>query len=624
MNSDDESFEDSLEEELSDEESSEEEKLEEQSEEEEIDPNAPLRQPIVAVLGHVDHGKTSLLDYVRGTTIVKREAGAITQHIGATEVPFDTVSKICGPLLKEGTTNLPGLLFIDTPGHHSFSTLRSRGGALADIAVLVVDITEGFKPQTIESINILKQHKTPFILALNKIDKLPGWRTSKGSFLANKASQGQTAQQTFQNRMYEIIGELGTHGFDSALFTDIQDFQKTIALIPTSVKDTGEGVPELFMILMGLAQKYLRDRLLLDEGSSEGTVLEIKEEKGLGKTLGIIIYNGILKASDTLIIGAQPEPIVTRVRSLLRPKALDEIRDPRQQFDTVKVVGAAAGLKVVAPDIEGVVAGAPFYSASSEDEIDDALDRLTDSMKSNVKCTDEGVVIRADAIGSLEALAYELSAANIPIVKAVVGDVSRRDVVTADPSDEEYRVILAFNVKVHPDAKKELHETGVKIFESDIVYRLLEDYQEWKEKIKDKQAQHLREDFSHPGKFEILEGHTFRTRDPAVVGVRVLGGRIALNQAVLRTDNSVVGHIRSLRSGEQVLKEALQGDEVAIAISEATVGRQISEGDVLYIEMDERAILKIREAGVKLDPIEEDIITEMQKIKKKDQPFWAR
>ena len=281
-------------------------------------------------------------------------------------------------------------------------------------------------------------------------------------------------------------------------------------------------------------------------------------------------------------------------------------------------------MKVVAPDIEGVVAGAPFYSASSEDEIDDALDRLTDSMKSNVKCTDEGVVIRADAIGSLEALAYELSAVNIPIVKAVVGDVSRRDVVTADPSDEEYRAILAFNVKVHPDAKKELHETGVKIFESDIVYRLLEDYQEWKEKIKDKQAQHLREDFSHPGKFEILEGHTFRTRDPAVVGVRVLGGRIALNQAVLRTDNSVVGHIRSLRSGEQVLKEALQGDEVAIAISEATVGRQISEGDVLYIEMDERAILKIREAGVKLDPIEEDIITEMQKIKKKDQPFWAR
>jgi translation initiation factor 5B len=620
MTSVEDEFEDLPDEELSEEELSE----EGESEDEEIDPDAPLRQPIVAVLGHVDHGKTSLLDYVRGTAVVKREAGAITQHIGATEVPYDTVSKICGPLLKDGTTNLPGLLFIDTPGHHSFSTLRSRGGALADIAVLVVDITEGFKPQTIESINILKQHKTPFILALNKIDKLPGWRTKSGSFLANKAHQSQMVQQTFQTRMYEIIGELGTHGFDSALFTDIQDFQKTIALIPTSVKDTGEGVPELFMILMGLAQKYLRGRLLLSEGSSEGTVLEIKEEKGLGKTLGVIIYNGILKASDTLIIGAQPEPIVTRVRSLLRPKPLDEIRDPRQQFDSVKVIGAAAGLKVVAPDIDGVVAGAPFYSASSEDEVDDALDRLTDSMKSNVKCTDEGVVIRADAIGSLEALAYELSAVNIPIVKAVVGDVSRRDVVTADPSDEEYRAILAFNVKVHPDAKKELHETGVKIFESDIVYKLLEDYQEWKDKIKDKQAQHLREDFSHPGKFEILEGHTFRTRDPAVVGVRVLGGRIALNQAVLRNDNSVVGHIRSLRSGDQVLKEALQGDEVAIAISDATVGRQISEGDVLYIEMDERAILTIREAGVKLDPIEEDIITEMQKIKKKDQPFWAR
>jgi len=601
--------------------------LEEESEEEkeeEIDPDAPLRQPIVAVLGHVDHGKTSLLDYVRGTTVVKREAGAITQHIGATEVPFETVSKICGPLLKEGSTTLPGLLFIDTPGHHSFTTLRSRGGALADLAVLVVDITEGFKPQTIESINILKQQQTPFILALNKVDKLPSWRSRRGSFLANSANQSSIAKQNFQTRMYEIIGELGEHGFDSALFSEIEDFQKTIALVPTSVKETGEGVPELFMILMGLAQRYLRDRLLLGEGSSEGTVLEIKEEKGLGKTMGVIIYNGILQSSDTLIIGAEPEPIVTRVRTLLRPKPLDEIRDPRQQFDSVKIVGAAAGLKVVAPDIEGVVAGAPFYSASSEEEIDDALDRLADSMQSNVNCTDEGVVIRADAIGSLEALAYELSAAKIPIVKASVGDVSKRDVVTADPSDEEYRAILAFNVKTHPDAKNELFETGVKLFESDIVYRLLEEYEEWKAQIKEKQAQHLREDFAHPGKFEILEGHTFRTRDPAVVGVRVLGGRIALNQAVLRGDNQVVGRIQSLRSGDQTLKEAIQGEEIAIAITNVTVGRQISEGDVLYIEMDERAILKVRDAGVKLNPIEEDIITEMQRFKKKDQPFWGR
>ena len=597
---------------------------EEVDEEEEIDPAAPLRQPIVAVLGHVDHGKTSFLDYVRGTTVVKREAGAITQHIGATEVPFDTVSKICGPLLKEGTTTLPGLLFIDTPGHHSFTTLRSRSGALADLAVLVVDITEGFKPQTLESINILKQYQTPFILALNKVDKMPNWRSRTGSFMLNHSKQSSIAKQNLQTRLYEIIGELGSHDFDSALFSEIEDFQKTIALIPTSVKETGEGVPELFMILMGLAQKYLRDRLLLGTGSSEGTVLEIKEEKGLGKTMGVIIYNGILNSSDTLVIGAEPEPVVTRVRTLLRPKPLDEIRAPRYQFDSVKLVGAAAGLKVVAPDIEGVVAGAPFFSASNDDEIDAALDKLVDSMQSNVHCTDEGVVIRADAIGSLEALAYELSAANIPIVKASVGDVSKRDVVTAAPSEEEYRAILAFNVKTHPDAKSELYETGVELFESDIVYRLLEDYLEWKEKIRDKQAKHLREDFSHPGKFEILEGHTFRTRDPAVVGVRVLGGRIAINQGVLRNDNLVVGTIRSLRSEDQVLKEALQGDEVAVAINNVTVGRQISEGDVLYIEMDERAILKIRDAGVKLSPIEEDIITEMQGFKKKDQPFWGR
>ncbi|HJP44286.1 MAG: translation initiation factor IF-2 [Candidatus Poseidoniia archaeon] len=591
---------------------------------EEQPPTGPLRQPIVAVLGHVDHGKTSLLDWVRGTAVVSREAGAITQHIGATEVPFETISDICGALLPEENIRLPGLLFIDTPGHHSFSTLRARGGQLADLAVLVVDIMEGFKPQTIESLQVLRRAQTPFILVLNKIDRLPGWRTRKGTFAANRQGQSQLAQDALQERIWEIVRTLGGHNFDSALYSEVEDFQKTIALVPTSVRDSGEGVPELFMLLMGLAQRYLEGRLVLKEGVAEGTVLEVKEERGLGKTLGIIIYNGVLRASDTLIIGATPEPLVTRVRSLLQPRPLDEIRDPRQQFNVVTEVAAAAGLKVVAPDLEGVIAGAPFYGVPQGDDIAPVLERLSGEMESNVALEDRGLVVRADAIGSLEALAYELQEAGAPIMRAAVGDVSRRDVRLAETAPAEQRAVLAFGVNVLPDAREALVESEAKLFEADVVYQLVEEYGEWLAELKREQARTLREEFPHPGKIEFLEGHTFRTRDPAVFGVRVLAGRIMVGQKVLRADNHVIGRIRSMRSGEQGLKEATQGDEVAIAVTEATVGRQVNEGDILYIEMDERDVVRLRDENVKLTPDEEDVITELQRIKKADSPFWGR
>jgi translation initiation factor 5B len=594
------------------------------SPDEEQPPAGPLRQPIVAVLGHVDHGKTSLLDWVRGTAVVSREAGAITQHIGATEVPFETIQEICGALLPEENIRLPGLLFIDTPGHHSFSTLRARGGQLADLAVLVVDIMEGFKPQTIESLQVLRRAQTPFILVLNKIDRLPGWRTRKGTFAANRQEQSQLAQDALQDRIWGIVRELGRHNFDSALYSEVEDFQKTIALVPTSVRNSGEGVPELFMLLMGLAQRYLEGRLALKTGVAEGTVLEVKEERGLGKTLGVIIYNGILRASDTLVIGATPEPVVTHVRSLLQPRPLDEIRDPRQQFNAVDEAAAAAGLKVVAPNLEGVIAGAPFYGVPQGDDVAPVLERLSGEMESNVALADRGLVVRADAIGSLEALAYELQEAGAPIMRAAVGDVSRRDVRLAETAPAEQRAVLAFGVNVLPDAREALVESEAKLFEADVVYQLVEEYGEWLAELKREQARALREEFPHPGKIEFLEGHTFRTRDPAVFGVRVLAGRIMVGQKVLRADNRVIGRIRSMRSGEQGLKEATQGDEVAIAVTEATVGRQVNEGDILYIEMDERDVVRLRDENVKLTPDEEDVITELQRIKKADSPFWGR
>ena len=264
-----------------------------------------IRQPIVSVLGHVDHGKTTLLDYIRGgTTVADREAGRITQHIGATEVPLETICAICEPLMGSKTLEIPGLLFIDTPGHHAFTTLRARGGALADLAVLIIDIYEGFKPQTIESLTILKQYKTPFLVAANKIDRINGWESQKDkSFLESFGMQTKEVQEVLDNMLYKLIGEFTDRGFQSDRYDRVKDFTKNIAIVPICAR-SGEGISDLLMILGGLAQRFLEDQLETEEtGPAEGTVLEVKEERGLGLTIDTIIYNGSIKSTDTIIVG---------------------------------------------------------------------------------------------------------------------------------------------------------------------------------------------------------------------------------------------------------------------------------------------------------------------------------
>ncbi|HSV42815.1 MAG TPA: translation initiation factor IF-2, partial [Methanomassiliicoccales archaeon] len=305
------------------------------------------RQPIVSVLGHVDHGKTSLLDYIRGTTVSAREAGFITQHIGATEVPLEHIEKVCAQLMRGKKFGVPGLLFIDTPGHQSFISLRARGGSLADIAVLVIDINDGLKPQTIESINILRRYKTPFVIALNKIDLVDGWISNpKSPFILSERTQTEEVKDRLNNRMYEIIGRFSMEGLSADRYDRIDNFTKNIALIPVSAK-TGEGIPDLLLVLIGLAQRFLEGKISTEEGPAKGTILEVKEEKGLGQTLDVIIYAGTLRRGDAVALGTKSgKPLLTKVKAVLKPKPLDEIRDPRDRFDSVKEISAAAGVKV--------------------------------------------------------------------------------------------------------------------------------------------------------------------------------------------------------------------------------------------------------------------------------------
>ncbi len=579
------------------------------------------RQPIVSVLGHVDHGKTSLLDRIRGTSVTKREAGLITQHIGATEVPIEHIYKVCKPLIGEKRKfNVPGLLFIDTPGHQSFTSLRARGGALADLAVLVIDVNEGLKPQTLESIQLLKRFKTPFIIAMNKIDLVEGWQTKAGApFVLNYKAQTEQAQAKLDEKMYRIIGDLYEKGFSTDRYDRIEDFTKAIAVVPMSARN-GEGLPDLLLVLIGLAQRFLEEQLETEEGPAQGTILEVKEEKGIGPTLDVIIFAGTLHRGDNIVLGTKGRPITTKVKAILRPKPLDEIRDPKDRFDSVTEVSAAIGVKLLCQNIEGVVSGAPLRATTGD--MAKALEEVAEETKVNIEIVEEGVYIKADALGSLEALAYECKNAGIPVRKYDTGMISRKDLIdTAAYGETFHRVILAFGVDLLPEAKEALPSHNLKVFASDVVYRLIEDYQAWVEEEKRKMDLEKRSEYAFPGKVKLLPNCVFRASKPAIVGVRVLGGRIRPGQALLNIDGNEVGKIRSIRTGEEVVKEAIQGQEVAVAIEGPTVGRQINVEDILYVDLREMALKEIK--SVDLNPDDRMVLEETLEVKRKQDKFWG-
>jgi len=591
----------------------------------------PIRQPIVCVLGHVDTGKTLLLDKIRKTSVQAREAGGITQHIGASFFPVDTLKQLVGPLLSmiKGEIEIPGLLVIDTPGHEAFTNLRKRGGSVADIAILVIDILRGFEAQTYECVEILKSRKTPFLVAANKIDRIPGWNSYPDTpFLKAYQKQDPYVRQDLDNRLYDIMGVFSREGFRTERFDHIKDFTKNVAIVPTSAK-TGEGVTELLMVLVGLTQQYLKKRLQTTKGAAKGTVLEVKEEPGLGLTLNTIVYDGILQKDDLIVVGGKEKPIVTRIRAILVPKPLDEIRDPRNRFSSVDSVSAAAGVKVVAPDLEGALAGAPLYAVPQDKEPEKYVRLVLEEIERIRIATDvEGVVLKADTLGSLEAIAENLKRNNVPIRLADVGDISKRDVTEASIVKEHeplHGVILAFNVRTLPDAEEEATIKGVQIFQEKIIYHLIDNYLSWLKSKREAKFEQEFENLVKPGKIQIMEGYVFRRAKPAIVGVEILAGKIKPKYLLVRAeDGEDVGEIQQIQEKGKALSEAGKGMQVAISLDKPMVGRHIFEKDRLYVKVPEPHAKALLTTFLdQLTTEEQEALNEYVSIMKKKTPFWA-
>ncbi|MBW2976104.1 translation initiation factor IF-2 [Candidatus Woesearchaeota archaeon] len=583
-----------------------------------------IRQPIITFVGHIDHGKTSLQDYIRQSSIARTEAGMITQHIGCSNITLETIKKICGNLLESLKLKftIPGILLVDTPGHAAFTNIRKRGGNLADIAVLVIDINEGVMPQTLECIGILKQYKTPFIVALNKIDLLPGFQTKNTFLIQNISSQPESVQKILDTLLYETVGKLSELGLNSERFDRVEDYTKQIAIVHTSAK-TGDGIPELLMVLAGLAQKFMEQSLKIKaEGNAKGTVLEIKEEKGIGKTIDAIIYDGTLRQNDTIVVGTLDEPVVTKVKALLEPLPLSDIRGKKTKFNSVKQVSAACGVKIIAPEIEQVVAGMPLRSCE-EAEIEKAKEEIKKEVEEVIIETEaQGIVIKADSLGSLEALIKLLKEKNISVKKASIGSISKKDVSEASTNYEKdplNSVILGFNIGIIPGVKVQ----NAKVITSNIIYKLIEDFEKWQEQEKKRIEGREIEFLVRPCKLQIMKGYVFRQNNPAVVGVDILAGTLKVATPLMKKDGNRLTEVKSMQHDQESIEKAERGKQVAVSLPKVTVGRQIQENDILYSAVPEEDFRKLKELKKHLTKEEIEILKEIAEIMREKNPMWG-
>lgn len=590
-----------------------------------------IRQPIVAVLGHVDSGKTSLLDKIRGTGVQTREAGGITQHIGASFLPTEVIKKVCGPLFTKmsgDAQEIPGLLVIDTPGHEIFTNLRARGGSAADIAILVVDVNRGFQPQTNESLKILQTRKVPFVIALNKIDQISGWRKTSTQFISQSIKEQDPSIQTaLDELLYNVVGTLSILGFNSEAFYRVKDFAKEISIVPVSAR-TGEGIPELLAVLVGLTQQYMKKKLDQTEKQTRGIVLEIKEEVGLGTTANIILIDGNLRKTDSLILAKRDSVIVTKPKAILLPKPLDEMRDPRDKFRPVTEVQAAAGIKIASPDIDGVLPGSPVYATQDESKIDEFKKLIESEMKSVFVKTDrKGVILKCDTIGSLEALTTMLEQQNVPVSMADIGPVTRRDVIEAlaiKESDRHLGVILAFNVKILQDAEEEAEGSHIRIFHDQVIYNLIDIYTKWVGEDTANEENAIFQELTPICKFTFLKGYVFRKSNPAVFGVQVNAGTLRQKSRIMNSDGRKIGVVHQLQDSGKNIEMAKQGQEIAISIQNVTVGRQVSEEDVFYsLPPSHEAKLLLKQYLHKLNPEEVQILKEIIEIQRKTNPAYG-
>ncbi|KAJ6119413.1 Eukaryotic translation initiation factor 5B [Penicillium sp. IBT 18751x] len=570
-----------------------------------------LRSPICCILGHVDTGKTKLLDKIRQTNVQEGEAGGITQQIGATYFPVEALQQKTSVVNKDGKFEfkVPGLLIIDTPGHESFSNLRSRGSSLCNIAILVVDIMHGLEPQTLESMRLLRDRKTPFIVALNKIDRLYGWKKiDNNGFEDSLNMQNKGVQNEFRSRLEATKLAFAEQGFNSELFYENKSMARNVSLVPTSAH-TGEGVPDMLKLLTELSQERMTNSLMyLSE--VECTVLEVKVIEGLGTTIDVILSNGILREGDRIVMCGLNGPITTNIRALLTPAPLKELR-LKSAYVHNKEVKAALGVKIAANDLEHAIAGSRLMVVGPDDDEEDLEEEVMSDLEnllSKVSTDSRGVSVQASTLGSLEALLEFLRVSKIPVANISIGPVYKRDVMMAGAMLEkakEYAVMLCFDVKVDKEAAAYAADVGVKIFTADIIYHLFDDFTKHMAELTEQRKEESKLLAIFPCVIQPVA--VFNKKDPIVIGIDVIEGSLRMHTplAAIVTNGAGVrevidiGRVTSIERDHKAIQVCKKGQpSVAIKVegpNQPMYGRHLEEKDLLYSHISRASIDTLKE-----------------------------
>ena len=577
------------------------------------------RQPIVSVLAHVDHGKTTLLDYIRKSSIAKKEAGGITQHIGASEITKETLLNMCSKYIKE--VDFDGLLFLDTPGHEAFSYLREKGGNLADLCILLVDITEGIKPQTKECIQILKNNKTPFCIAANKIDKITGWKCfPDADFNESFSKQDESVKKDFELKMYQLIGEFYENGFNADLYSRVDSFEKTIALIPICAR-SGEGVIDLISILVGLASKYLKENLktTCSTGVGEGVILEAKDIVGVGKTIDVILYEGCISQKDVIITGTKSgEPVVSKVKAIIQEKI-----GPKKEMNFCKTVSAAIGVKISALGINEESVGFPIVFLKDEKKTKEEIQKMKALFKEelNIDTDESGVIIKSDTIGSIHALCGILKNKNIKIKSAQIGSVKKEDIALSEVADDKYKAILAYNANVPEDIQIMAKQRGITILQEKVIYHLIEQYEDFVEEMKKSNNTSFLKQIPLPSKIKLLPECIFRKNNPFIGGFEVLSGTLKKDIQLMNEAGTVSGKVDQIQLNGKNMQKAEQGEKVAISSNYFNYGKNIKEKDIFYSFLNNETMNLLKEKIIEepdfLSADEKKTLLEIEKIKRK-------
>ncbi|KAK5175402.1 eukaryotic translation initiation factor 5B [Saxophila tyrrhenica] len=574
-----------------------------------------LRSPICCILGHVDTGKTKLLDKIRATNVQEGEAGGITQQIGATYFPVEALEKKTAVVNKDSSFEfkVPGLLVIDTPGHESFTNLRSRGSSLCNIAILVVDIMHGLEPQTLESMRLLRDRKTPFIVALNKIDRLYGWKpVANNGFRESLSLQNKGVQNEFRDRLEKTKLAFSEQSFNAELFYENKSMAKYVSLVPTSAH-TGEGIPDMLKLLVTLTQERMT-RQLMYLSEVECTVLEVKVIEGLGTTIDVVLSNGVLHEGDKIVLCGTEGPITTDVRALLTPAEMKELR-VKSHYVHNKTVKAALGVKIAANNLDNAIAGSRLLVVKNKDDEDEIEELEEDVMSdlenlmSKISPSKRGVTVQASTLGSLEALLEFLRQSKIPVSNISIGPVHKRDIITASTMLEkakEYAVMLCFDVKVDKDAAEMAEQIGVKIFTADIIYHLFDDFTKHMKALNEAKKEESKMLAVFPCVLKPVA--VFNKKDPIVVGVDVVDGNLRLNTPIAAVKfNSVtgvkdvvsLGRVTGIERDHKQLPICKKGQpSVAVKIEGANqpmYGRQLEEKDMLYSHISRASIDTLKE-----------------------------